>query len=80
MTDLLRVLVVSACCLGFSIFLGRVVFTGLASGRVRHSDSSAYCDKNANPLGYWALILLFLTMVLGSLAIWVNVLYDSAVR
>ena len=80
MTALLGVLAVAACCLSFSIFLGRVVFTGLASGQVRHTDSSAFCDKNTNPLGYWALILLFPAMALLSVAIWVDVLYDSVAR
>ena len=31
------------------------------TGKIRHTDSRRYCSRQQNPLGYWALVLLFAT-------------------
>ena len=77
---LVRLLIVTAVCLGLAVGLGREVVRGLASGKLAHSDSSTYCRRDTNPLGYWALIALFSALAVGSLATWGSVVYDAVAR
>ncbi len=72
-----RLIAVTAICGGLSIFLVRVVFSGLRSGRIAHTDSSSFCKKQENPLGYWTLVILFTATIFGCLFIWGQVAYGT---
>ncbi len=61
---------------GLVIFLGRVLLLGLLTGRIAHTDSSSFCDKNKNPFFYWFLVSLFSVFLLASIYVWVKVAYD----
>jgi hypothetical protein len=57
--SVVRDLLLTALCLGFSAYMAYFVFAGLRSGKVAHSEIESFCERSTNPLGYWALILLF---------------------
>ena len=48
-----------------TLLFGTPVYGVLAgpqrTGKIRHTDSRRYCSRQQNPLGYWALVLLFAT-------------------
>ena len=72
----LRIVAATLIYGGFVLLLGRTVLSGLRSGRVARTDSSSFCWRRDNPLGYWALIVLFSGMVLGCIFAWVQVMWD----
>jgi len=74
--QLLRLILVSLVCGAFAIFIGRVLVTGLRTGRIAHSDTSSFCEKKNNPLGYWSLVILLSVFFSGSIYIWAKVVYD----
>ena len=77
MMNWLGFITLSAICGGLSILLGRVVFFGLQSGRIAHTDSSSFCKRQENPLGYWALVILFSAIIFGCLFIWGRAVYET---
>ena len=56
---LIRLLLVTLLVGALLGWLGRILWLGLRSGQIRHSDSHRSCSRRKNPLGYWALVLLF---------------------
>jgi hypothetical protein len=72
---LLRFIFVAVICLGLAIYLGRVVLAGLVSGQVAHTNSSAFCKRKSNPIGYWSLIALFAVLSIGAIAVLSKVTY-----
>ena len=78
--NLPRILAATILCLGLGLYLTRVVLRGLISGEVRHTDSSRVCRKLSNPLGYWALIVLFSLSAAGLISVWAKVVYESIFR
>jgi hypothetical protein len=77
MMNWLGFITLSAICGGLCIFLGRVVFSGLQSGRIAHTDSSSFCKRQENPLGYWALVIFFSAIILGCLFILGRMTYEA---
>ena len=60
MTMLLIRLLMLTLLFGTPVYwLGRILWQGLRTGKIRHTDSRRYCSRQQNPLGYWALVLLF---------------------
>lgn len=59
---LIRLLLVTLLTGALLGWLGRILWQGLRSGKMRHSDSRRYCSRQQYPLGYWALVLLFATL------------------
>ncbi len=57
-------------------WLGKVLFTGLKSGKMPHTDSVKTCSREENPAGFWALALLFLSMLAASLGAWIFMAAD----
>jgi hypothetical protein len=47
----MREIFVTFICLGFAGYMAYVVFEGLRTGRVGHTDSTSYCARSQNPLG-----------------------------
>lgn len=66
--ELVRFLLICLVCGGLALFLGRILSSGLRSGRIAHSDSSSFCLREKNPFGYWLLVFLFSGILLGCLA------------
>jgi len=63
MTMLLIRLLMLTLLFGTPVYwLGRILWQGLRTGKIRHTDSRRYCSRQQNPLGYWALVLLFATL------------------
>lgn len=59
---LIRLLLVTLLTGALLGWLGRILWQGLRTGKMRHTDSRRYCSRQQNPLGYWALVLLFATL------------------
>ncbi|MGY0505409.1 hypothetical protein [Luteimonas sp. e5] len=52
-------ILVTIASLVFGLWLGRVVQSGLRTGRIRHTDSTQSASRAGEPAKYWAFILLF---------------------
>lgn len=72
----LRIIVATAIFGGLVYLLGSKVVSGLRTGNVAHTDSSSFFKRSQNPLGYWALIVLFSGMAFGCIYAWVQVVRD----
>ena len=59
---LIRLLLVTQLTGALLGWLGHILWQGLRSGKMHHSDSRRYCSRQQYPLGYWALVLLFATL------------------
>ena len=59
---LIRLLLLTLLFGSLLCWLGHILWLGLRSGKIRHSDSHRYCSRRQNPLGYWALVLLLATL------------------
>ena len=72
----LRLAAVTAICGWLVYLLGGTVVSGLRTGRIAHTDSSSFCKRRENPLGYWFLVVLFSGMALCCIYAWVQVARD----
>jgi len=73
----LRQLILTVLCLGLASYMVRVILSGLRSGRIAHSDSSSYCERVRNPVGYWLLIILFTVLAVLAIYAWLaTVLFE----
>ncbi len=77
MTDVLRIILVSALAGWFSWFLGKTVFEGIRTGAIRHTDSTKVCKRQKNPIGFWALVSLFAGLVLMFVIVWGFMVIDA---
>lgn len=59
----IAVLLVFAIYFMYVIFLGSVIWRGLRTGKIAHSDTRQFADRQKNPLFYWFLVLLFTVMI-----------------
>ena len=73
---LLRLALVSLVCGTFVVFLGRVLLIGLRTGRIAHTNTSTFCEKKKNPLGYWFLVGLFSVLLSAGIYAWAMAAYD----
>jgi hypothetical protein len=70
---MIRIAIATLVCWGLALFLGYVVAMGLRTGKIRHSDSSSFIVRAKNPAAFWALVVIFLTLVALCLAVWLRV-------
>jgi len=80
MIEILRMLIATLILGGLSWFLGRTVIKGIRTGAIHHTDSARVCKRRQNPVGFWALVLLFSGFILVFVTLWVNVVIDVLKR
>jgi len=70
-------LVVGTAILGWLFWiLGKTVIQGIMTGSIRHTDASRLCRRKNNPVGFWALVILFTGFILGIGSSWVFMVVD----
>jgi lipid-A-disaccharide synthase-like uncharacterized protein len=60
---MVRILAVTLIFWSLVFYVGRTLYLGLKSGKMGHSDSSRYASRKTNPVGFWALAILFTSMI-----------------
>ena len=65
-----RLVLISMVCWGFTIYLGREVLLGIKSGIIRHTDSHKTFNRIKEPIKYWIVIFLFTGLVFLALYGW----------
>ncbi len=78
MVELARIILATAFAGSLSWFLGTILFAGLKTGSIRHTDSTSVCRRDRHPLAFWALTALFAGMIVLLAAVWVSILIDAA--
>jgi len=63
MMEILRIVLVSVTGGWFCWFLGNTIIDGIRTGAIRHTDSTSMCRRKTNPVGFWALVVLFTAFV-----------------
>ena len=66
----LKLAVSTTLMLGFVGYFGTIIVGGLRTGKIHHTGSTQVCDRRKNPLGYWALVLLFAGFSLLCIVAW----------
>jgi hypothetical protein len=73
----MRIALLSLGCLAFAGYMVYLVFTGLRSGRLFHTDSRSYCERSRNPMSFWLLVVLFSLFALLAVYAWVMAVLPS---
>lgn len=63
-----RIIVVSGIAGWLCWYLGQVVVKGVRTGAIHHTNSTKVCRKKDNPAGFWALVILFSSLI--ALFVW----------
>jgi hypothetical protein len=77
MIQIIRLVVVTAAAGWLVWFLGRTVIKGIKTGAIRHTDSTRRCQRDQNPTGFWALVLLFTVFIIGIGSGWCYAVFDA---
>ena len=77
MMQIFRLIIVTVVTGGLVWLLGRTVFEGIKSGTIRHTDSTRVCRRDKNPVGFWALVVLFCGFIVLLWGVWGCVVFDT---
>lgn len=80
MAEIVRLVVVTAVAGWLVWFLGATVIQGIRTGAIRHTDSIRACRRGTNPVGFWALVLLFSALIVGIGSVWIVAVVDTFAR
>ena len=77
MTQIIRLVLVTAIAAWLTWWLGKNIIEGIKNGAIRHTDSIKLCKRETNPLGFWGLIILFSGFVITIIRVWAMALADT---
>lgn len=61
--QIVRIIAVSGIAGWLCWFLGKTVVDGIRTGAIHHTNSKKVCRRKKNPVGFWALVVLFVGFV-----------------
>jgi hypothetical protein len=56
------------------------VIAGIRTGAIHHTNTTKVCKRAQNPIGFWALVILFTGFIFVFVTLWVIVLLDVLKR
>jgi len=77
MTQIFRLVLVTAIAAWLTWWLGLTVITGIKNGAIRHTYSDRLCKRETKPLGFWGLVILFSGFVITIISAWAIALADT---
>ena len=76
---LIRILIATIVSWGLAIFLGYHIYSGVKTGKLRHTDTDSVYNRGQHPLLFWLLIAVFAGLASAILFAWVRVVIESMV-